>query len=178
VTLAIGAAGRLAPAGRARRAERRRLVAADLRAARLADLHHIRSVALAARAVVEDGWVQRAWFAYRAADGSEQVVDAHAALRIGDRPVVAACLAGAVVHAGGGLGAAATQPVQRTLDLAWHRAFVGDDDVHFCPGPPVRARHLRDLTAWNDEPGRTRAEVVDLLADVAETTRRLAAREL
>lgn len=72
---------------------------------------------------------------------------------------------GAVVRAGGGLGAVRTQPVQRALDLLWH-ALRGEPDrpVRWCPAPPVRAQHVRELTRWNDAPGRTAAEVTALLA--------------
>ncbi len=81
-----------------------------------------------------------------------------------DHPVTGACLVGAVVQAGGGPEAVRSQPVQRTLDLIWHS--LREDavrPVRWCPGPPVRAIHVLDLTHWNDAPDRTRGEVVELL---------------
>ena len=80
------------------------------------------------------------------------------------RPVTGACLVGAVVQAGGGPPAARSQMVQRTLDLTWH-ALRDDPDrpVRWSPGPDVRMLQVRDLTRWNDTPGRTRDEVLDLL---------------
>jgi hypothetical protein len=71
------------------------------------------------------------------------------------------------VHAGGGPAAVDDQPVQRAFDLTWHTLF-GDrsDPVRYCPAPAVRAAHLRELVRWNDDPRRTAAEVVALLAAV------------
>jgi hypothetical protein len=138
-----------------RRAE---LAEQDRRAARLAELHFIGALAGDAAAVVGAGWTQATYFA--AADG--RAVDP---LRAGRRdPFDRACLVGAIVHAAGGPATVASQLVQRTLDLTWHTLYRGADrPVQWCPAPPVRAGHVRDLTGWNDTPGRTRADVLDLL---------------
>jgi hypothetical protein len=45
--------------------------------------------------------------------------------------------------------------------------------VDYCPAPIILQTRIRDLTRWNDRPGRTSAEVVSLLA----ATRTLAATE-
>jgi hypothetical protein len=148
---------------RARRRERRRLAELDRLAAHLTDLERIRRVVGRAAAVVAAGWVQDGWFATLDARGRERVVGGGVRLRA-DRPVVGACLVGAIVQGGGGPGAAATQPVQRALDLTWH-ALRGDParPVRWCPGPRARALHVLELTRWNDDPRRTRAEVTGLL---------------
>ena len=83
---------------------------------------------------------------------------------------MAACLVGAIVQAGGGAAAVRSQPVQRALDLTWH-ALHGDprEPVRWCPAPPVRAGHVRDLVRWNDHPSRTRHEVGALLGRASAT---------
>jgi hypothetical protein len=87
-----------------------------------------------------------------------------------DRPVIGACLVGAVVHAAGGPATVRSQLVQRTLDLAWH-ALREDPDrpVRWCPGPRVRMMRVLDLTHWNDAPARTQGEVVGLLLAAQRT---------
>lgn len=157
------------------RQERNRLVAADMRAAHLAELHHIRELVADAAAIVDTGWVQHGWFAYRDERGHEHVVTAATAYLLGDRPIVGACLVGAVVEAGGGLGQVHSQPVQRTLDLTWHTLFGWPGSrVRWCPAPAERAAHLRDLTRWNDAADRRPSDVTDLLA----ATGRAAAAEI
>lgn len=128
------------------RSRRRRLVELDRLAAHLTGLDRIRAVVGGASAVVTAGWVQHGWFSEH--DGR-----------------AAACLVGAVVHAGGGPAALRTQPVQRALDLTWH-ALHGDPDgpVRWCPAPAVRALHVRELTHWNDDRRRTADDVTRLLA--------------
>jgi hypothetical protein len=54
--------------------------------------------------------------------------------------------------------------VQRTLDLTWHALNEGPrQPVRWCPAPPIRAAHLRDLTRWNDHHQRTSQHVSALL---------------
>lgn len=139
------------------RQTRRELAAADRRSAHLAELHHIAALAAAARRLVESGWVRGAWFALP--DG--RLVGGPGIAATATRPVAGACLVGAIVHAGGGAG---TQLVRRTIELAWH-TLHGDtrEPVRWCPAPHDRAAHVRDLTRWNDRPGRTAGEVAALL---------------
>ena len=85
-------------------------------------------------------------------------------------PVSGACLVGGIVHAAGGPRAVRSQLVQRTLDLTWH--VLREDErtpVRWCPAPPVRAAHVRDLTRWNDHPRRTVADVRALLERAVHT---------
>jgi len=167
---------------RARRRARRELAELDALGARLAELTRIRDLAEAARQVVAAGWVQDAWYVRPDA----RRVDLAQARRMGQVPVERACLVGAILHAGGGVASADTQLVQRTLDLTWHTLHRGPDErVRWCPAPPVRAQHLRDLVRWNDREHRTRADVEALLHAVGQAAAResdahrdlLAARE-
>lgn len=153
---------RSAPSRRESRHERRRLAELDRLAARLGDLERIRAVVAGAGDVVATGWLQRAWFACPGPRGGERVVTPR---RPVGRPVTGACLVGAVVQAGGGLGGPDAQPVARALDLLWHALHRDPaEPVRWCPAPPVRAQHVRDLTGWNDAPGRTAGDVARLLA--------------
>jgi hypothetical protein len=153
------------------RGERRRLARCDAVAARLAELHAIDDLLSDAAAVVGSGWVQNAWFAVATPRG-ERLLTAHQVKQVYVYPVTGACLAGAIVLAAGGPDQAATQLVQRTLDLTWH-ALRDDPEppAVLCPSPPVRSMRLLDLTRWNDAPGRTRTDITNLLrsaGDLAE----------
>jgi hypothetical protein len=157
---------------RARRPLRQRLDQQDRLSAQRAELHRIAELLTDARRIVDAGWVRGGWFAHRSGGAVHVVGSAHEAGRLGDRPVVAACLVGAIVRAGGGVAAVRSQPVQRALDLTWH-TLRGDrgDAVRWCPAPPVRAHHVRDLTRWNDHPQRTRGQVAELLDRSAAAAR-------
>ena len=147
-----------------RRAERRRLARCDALSARLAELHAIGEVLTEAAEVIRHGWVQGGWFSVATRKG-EVMVTAYDVRLARDHPVTGACLVGGIVEAAGGPAAARTQLVQRTLDLTWHA--LRDDSASpavLTPSPPVRTMRLLDLTRWNDAPGRTRAEVIELLA--------------
>jgi hypothetical protein len=148
--------------GRAR--QRRRLAAQDRVSAQLAELHQIRLILAGASALVSTGWVQNGWFSYRDEQGRQCVVDAHNLHRLAGRPISGACLVGAIVQAGGGLPAARSQAVQRSLDLTWQVLYHGAKaPLDFCPAPAVRAARVRDLTAWNDRPHRNVQDVMTLL---------------
>src|SRR3954454_18770255 len=161
--------------GRIPRRDLRRLRDRDRRSARLAELHGLRALVLAARDLVGAGWLQGAWAAYPAEDGGTRLVVSSRDLAPALDAPVGLCLVGALVSAAGGPAAAREQPVQRALDLTWH-ALHGDPaaPVRWCPPPPERAAHVRELTRWNDAAGRTAADVAALL-DSAEQH---AAREI
>ncbi|PZF55488.1 hypothetical protein DEI92_15775 [Curtobacterium sp. MCBD17_034] len=142
-----------------RAAARGRRVAAQL--AELASLQHLLSDA---RDVVDHGWIQHAWFAYLDDRGRTRKASSAAALDVAGRPLVGACLVGAVVYAAGGPHAVHSQPVQRALDLVWHALAVEEGaPVMWCPAPDVRMGRVRDLTSWNDAPSRTATDVASLL---------------
>jgi hypothetical protein len=155
----------LAPLRRPDRwSERRRLARQDLLGARLAELHRINELLDDAGEVVGQGWVQHAWFAYLDETGRTRLATATDLHLMSGRPVIGACLVGAVVEAGGGLPSVHTQLVNRALDLTWHslREAPGTS-VRWCPSPPERAVRVRDLTSWNDARGRTADDVAALL---------------
>lgn len=153
---------------RGRLAERRLLARQDRLTARLMELRSIAELVAQARVVIEAGWIQHSWYSYRTAENEPDE----------QRSTVAgACLVGAIVHAAGGPQAFNTQLVQRSLDLTWNTLYgVAGDSLAWCPAPAVRTSHLRDLTRWNDQPARTKAEVGDLLMATETETGRL--REL
>jgi hypothetical protein len=148
----------------------------DSAAARLRQLDEVLEVLAAARSVVEDGWVQDAWFAVR--PGS-QPAPAPPAARVSssssylDRHDLAgACLVGAVVHAvrlrHPGDSRAEVDGVGPAIDVLWdalqESRGLGSRGVAGRVAPPaVRAVRVRDLTRWNDQRGRSRREVLDLL---------------
>jgi hypothetical protein len=152
-----------------RLAERRRLKHQDALSGRLAELHAIRDLLEQAAEVVSGGWVQGAWFTVATASG-KRAVTAYDMGVAENRPVVGACLVGAVVHAAGGPANVRSQLVQRTLDLAWH-ALREDPGrpVRWCPGPRLRMMRVLELTHWNDAAERTQAEVVGLLLAAQQT---------
>jgi hypothetical protein len=153
-----------------RRAERRRLQRVDVLSGRLAELYAIRALLDRAAEATGRGWVQDAWFTVDMATGERRVTAS--GMRLAENePVTGACLVGSVVQAAGGPSMVRSQLVQRTLDLAWHTLREEPAQrVRWCPGPNVRTMHVRDLTRWNDAPGRTQGEVVDLLLAARQTT--------
>ncbi|MCX5044103.1 hypothetical protein OG921_13105 [Aldersonia sp. NBC_00410] len=158
---------------RDRRRLRKRLAEQDRRSAQFAELRTICTVLDKAEAIVRAGWVQHGWFAYRDERDRIAVATAHDLRRMAGRPVVGACMVGAIVQAGGGVPAVWSQPVQRTLDLLWHTLSGSDHPVQWCPAPPVRLARLRELTLWNDRPVRNRGEVLALLGAARAAAARL-----
>jgi hypothetical protein len=158
------------PGRRERQAERRRLNRHDALSGRLAELHAIGGLLEQAAEVVGAGWIQGAWFTVATAGGKRAVTAYDMSLAV-DRPVTGACLVGAVVQAAGGPTAVRSQLVQRSLDVAWHALHEDPArPVRWCPGPRVRLIQVLELTHWNDAPGRTQREVVDLLLAARQTT--------
>jgi hypothetical protein len=146
------------------RSERRRRARQDRLTARLAELYCIKGLLGEAAGVVSAGWLQHHWFAVTGTRGKRSTVSAYTIHLAADRPVSDACLVGSIVHAAGGPSIVHTQLVQRTLDLTWHTLYEdAHEPVRWCPAPPVRAAHVRDLTRWNDHPRRTADEVVGRL---------------
>lgn len=155
---------------RERRAQRRRLKRQDTLSAELAELHAIRALLDRAAEVVGNGWVQGAWFTVATSDGTRDITAYNLPLAL-NRPVTGACLVGSVVEAAGGPATVRSQLVQRTLDLVWHTLHEDPErPVRWCPGPRMRMLGLLELTSWNDAPGRTQGEVVELLEAGQRTT--------
>jgi hypothetical protein len=137
-------------------------LAEDARTARLMRLTDVCAVLDGARTLVESGWVQDRWFVRRyprrSAGGDALAPD-----------ITGACLVGAVVHAaqrhhstGDAIHAA---PALDVLWDAWQetRGQGGPGVAGRAAPREVRAARVRDLTRWNDQPGRTRADVLGLI---------------
>ena len=127
----------------------------DRPAAVLADLQH-------AREIVAAGWVQNRWTAPAAAPAPVTArVDAPA------DPTARACLVAAVALAARAHDPRADLAVATGPALA-HVWDAVHDDARLRAGGraaphAVRVARMRELARWNDEPGRTRADVVAAL---------------
>lgn len=147
-----------------RLAERRAAARVRRAEAQLRDLADVERLLSGACGVVERGWIQHAWFSYVDEKGRTRKASSAAAMDVAGRPLVGACLVGAVVYAAGGPHAVHSQPVQRALDVVWHALAVEEGSpVLWCPAPDVRMGRVRDLTSWNDAPSRNSADVAGLL---------------
>jgi hypothetical protein len=136
----------------------------DAASARLAELHNLAGILNQAADLISAGWLQHSWFAYQDDNGRTRTVTAYNVTEMAGRPVVGACLVGAIVEAGGGLSNVRTQPVQRAIDLTWYTLFeAAPRPNHWTPAPEVRTQHVRDLTRWNDQPRRTAPQAEALL---------------
>jgi hypothetical protein len=132
-------------------------------------LGHIHRVLETARTLVERGWLQHGWYRIHPSPPLPLL----ARLRLASRtPTVdevgAACLVAAVALAahGGGPRPDVVGDAGPSLDVVW-RTLQADRSDSGIPGrvppPAVRAAQMRDLVRWNDAPGRTRHDVLDLL---------------
>ena len=154
----------LHPSWKTRRRQSQQLRLRDQISARLAELDQIACILNDAADVVRAGWLQESWFAYQDDTGRIRPVNAYNAKQMMGHPVVAACLVGAIVQAGGGLPHVRTQPIQRALDLTWHTLFnTSPELVRRIPAPETRLHHVQDLTRWNDHPSRTAGQAEELL---------------
>jgi hypothetical protein len=160
------------PSWRMRRRQSQQLRLRDQISARLAELDQIACILNDAAELVRAGWLQDSWFAYRDDAGRIRPVNAYNAKQLTGHPVVAACLVGAIVQAGGGLPHVRTQVVQRALDVTWHTlAKTPPALVRRTPAPETRLHHVQDLTRWNDHPGRTAGQAEELLRRSATAAR-------
>ena len=160
------------PSWRTRRRHLQQLRLRDQISARLAELDQIACILNDAADLVRAGWLQESWFAYRDGRGRLRPVNAYNAKQMTGHPVVAACLVGAVVQAGGGMPYVRTQPVQRALDLTWHTLFKTSPElIRRIPAPETRVHHVQDLTRWNDHPSRTAGQAEELLRRSATAAR-------
>jgi hypothetical protein len=160
---------------RVSRSERRGLARIDRAAAMRATLTQVLAVLDAAEDVIAAGWLQEAWFAYRDRTGREWAVGTADAATVAAEAVSRACLVGAVLMGAGGPAAATTPQARRGIEAVWHVLHRDErDPVPWCSGPVVGGAHVRDLTLWNDRPGRSAAEVREVLG----RARRLVEREL
>jgi hypothetical protein len=114
-----------------------------------------------ARALVEQGWVQDAFYVVRGRRGEPRPVSPFGLLLLTRSDVVGACLVGAVAHASSAVARRERRgQAALAVDTLWS-ALTGEPvvDAH----PTARPARVRDLARWNDEPGRRREDVVALL---------------
>jgi hypothetical protein len=145
----------------------------DARSTRLRKLGEVCAVLDEARALIAHGWVQNNWYALRPVDGGA-LRTFTSAVPVAGTEVRGACLVGAVVHATrAGDPAAGLAEAGPALDIVWDawqesRGLNGPGLAGRAVPREVRAARVRDLTRWNDRPGRTREDVLRLL-DLAST---------
>ncbi len=141
------------------------------RSARLGD---VCAVLDGARTLIERGWVQDRWLVTPAPAARRSTAHPTAtstATSTAEVPpdVSGACLVGAVVHAAQSHHATAdaihAAPALDVLRDAWQetRGLGGPGIAGRAAPREVRAARVRDLTRWNDQPGRTRDEVLGLI---------------
>ena len=165
------------PSWRAKRRRTRQLRLRDETSARLAELDHMTDILNQAAELIGGGWLQHRWFAYLDDNGRTRTVTAHDVNKMAGRPVVGACLVGAIVQAGGGLSNVRSQAVQRAVDLTWHTLHeIQVQANHWTSAPEVRMDRVRDLTRWNDHPNRTAPQAEALLRHSSAAARSEAAR--
>ena len=156
------------PSWRAKRRRTRQLRLRDETSARLAELDHMTDVLNQAADLIGGGWLQHSWFAYLDDNGRTRTVTAQDVDMMAGRPVVGACLVGAIVQAGGGLSNVRSQAVQRAVDLTWHTLHgIQVRANHWTSAPEIRMDRVRDLTRWNDHPSRTAPQAEALLRRTA-----------
>jgi hypothetical protein len=152
------------------RRERRRLAEIDRVAAHRALLVRTASALEAADRVVETGWLQDRWFAWRDPDERTYAAGSAGASTAPLDAVTAACLVGALVA-----GSRDASPVLRSsVEATWHALRRSTGPVDWIRSPAVAESHVRELTFWNDRPGRSAGEVRELL----ERAHAVVAREL
>jgi len=134
----------------------------DAELERLRTLEGARMLLERARALVAAGWVQDTFYVVRDRHGATRPVSPFGLLLLNRADVVGACLVGAVSHATASVDRRAGRRAQAAAAVdALHAAlFGGSADT---PYPETRAARVRELARWNDEPGRTRQDVLELM---------------
>jgi hypothetical protein len=145
----------------------------DAQLERIRQLEGARALLEQARALVAQGWVQDAFYVVRGRNGEARPVSPFGLLLLTRSDVVGACLVGAVAHASASLerrdrrGQAAL-----AVDTLWQT--LAEDIVPISPADPVhpaaRAARVRELAQWNDEPTRTREDVLGLFDRAVSST--------
>src|SRR5687768_2611332 len=165
------------PTWRVKRRRLRQLRLQDETSTRLAELHPMTEILNQAAHLISGASRQHSWFAYLDDHGRTRTVTAHNVARLAGRPVVGACLVGAIVQAGGGLSNVRSQAVQRAVDLTWHTLHeIQVRANHWTAAPEIRMDRVRDLTRWNDHPSRTAPQAEALLRRTAAAASSEAAR--
>jgi hypothetical protein len=141
----------------------------ELERERVLRLSEARALLERAREVVAAGWVQDAFYVVRDPQGRLRPVSPFGLLMLSHADVAGACLVGAVAHASSGFGRQDRRgPAALAVDTLWDT--LGEQAGRWDPQPAAQAPHpaarasrVRDLAQWNDEPQRTRQDVLDLI---------------
>jgi hypothetical protein len=131
-----------------------------------AHLERVLAVLETAREQLAAGWVEGGWWSVRTESGPVLVGGLAAGLRQDPGPVEGACLVGALVRAGKLHPGARDQvgaAIDAVYDAMWERRGQAAPGQVVVSSPQVRAAHVRELTRWNDRPGRTLEEVLAVL---------------
>ena len=124
------------------------------------------AVLVGARALIARGWLQGGWYVLQAPDGRRRFVGAGSLTRRSFGEIVQSCLVGAVVESAR-WHTAARGAAGPAIDRLWHE--LGEltgrrpPTDPWPPTPVLRSRQVGELASWNDNPGRTREEVLQLL---------------
>ena len=147
---------------------RRRLMPPPSAELILAQLSGQLAVLEGARAELEAGWVQGAWWSVTSADGDRQPVTGDA----GGSPahIDGACLVGALARGGPYAGRA----VDAVYDALWasrgQAAQYAPGGLPPVPAPEIRLARVRMLTGWNDQAERTQEEVLAVVDQAISAT--------
>jgi hypothetical protein len=120
--------------------------------------------------LAHEGWTSGAWFAVRKPSGEPRPVAVAEALALRDprREVAGACLMGTLVRLAEDQDrATSVADVWGCVDELYEALHEQLGHDTFPPGRVYpheqRRARLQALTAWNDAPGRTREQVLDLV---------------
>jgi hypothetical protein len=122
-----------------------------------------------ARAELSAGWVQGGWWTTPTGQRSQALAAGVAAGPSDPHPVGAVCLVGALIRAGSRLGndAELSRAIDAVYDALWesHRqpAATPGAGLLTVSSPQVRLAKVQWLTRWNDAPGRSTEEVLNIL---------------
>ncbi len=133
----------------------------------LAQLNGQLAVLEGARAELEAGWVQGAWWSVTSADGDHRLATGDA----GGSPahVDGACLVGALARAGSSSDVG--RAVDAVYDALWaSRGQPTPAGLPPVPAPEVRLARVRTLTRWNDQAERTQDEVLAVVDQAISAT--------
>lgn len=121
-------------------------------------------------ALTEQGWTGGGWFAVQDPGGEVRLATLAEAFALRDprRDVRGACLVGTMLRLAEDPDTApSVTDVWGCVDELYEAMHEQAGHASFPPGrlyPHAQRRaHLQGLTAWNDSPGRTREQVVDLV---------------
>jgi hypothetical protein len=133
------------------------------------------------RVVIQRGWVQDVWYVMRDHDGNLRTLGPGCLSRLEPTEVIQACLVGAVVQAAWQWSpdSASSGPA---VDALWetlqeNRGLGSAAPVGRVCSPMIRTARIRDLASWNDRPGRTRDDVLELLDQTAARVAEAKAKE-